>query len=68
VSLQIALLPSVIGIDDEFNLYAYVRNDPVVNVDSTGGETQLAVGGRTDDNPFGHVAGYITMRRAIVSR
>jgi RHS repeat-associated protein len=45
-----------IGYDDEVNLYTYVRNDPVANIDSTGRETRLAVSGRTDDNPFGHVA------------
>jgi RHS repeat-associated protein len=45
-----------VGYEDEVNLYAYVSNDPVAHVDSSGKVTQLAVGGRTDDNPFGHVA------------
>lgn len=38
------------------NHYVYGANEPVSLTDPSGETTQLAVGGPTWDNPFGHVA------------
>jgi RHS repeat-associated protein len=39
-----------------WNRYAYAQNNPLKYFDPDGEETKLAIGGRTDRNPVGHVA------------
>jgi RHS repeat-associated protein len=43
-----------IGQPQNWNKYAYARNDPNVLFDPDGKETQVAIGGRVSDNVFGH--------------
>lgn len=45
-----------VGSSQSWNRYTYVQNNPVKLVDPNGEETQLAVGGHTQGNPFGHIA------------
>jgi uncharacterized protein RhaS with RHS repeats len=39
-----------------WNRYAYTLNNPLVFVDPDGKLTQLAIGGKTECNPFGHIS------------
>jgi len=43
-----------IGQPQNWNKYAYARNNPMVLFDPDGKETQVAIGGRVSDNVFGH--------------
>ena len=45
-----------IGQPQNWNRYAYVRNNPMALFDPDGKETQVAIGGRVGDNVFGHAA------------
>jgi RHS repeat-associated protein len=45
-----------IGQPQNWNRYAYVRNNPLALVDPDGKETQVAIGGRVSDNIFGHAS------------
>lgn len=39
-----------------WNRYAYTRNNPLIYIDPDGEKTELAVGRNTETNPFGHIA------------
>jgi RHS repeat-associated protein len=45
-----------IGQPQNWNRYAYVRDNPLALVDPDGKETQVAIGGRVADNIFGHAS------------
>lgn len=45
-----------IGDPQNWNRYAYTRNNPLSYIDTDGEKTELAVGRNSADNPFGHIA------------
>jgi RHS repeat-associated protein len=54
--LQRFISEDPIGYEGGLNFYSFDSNDPLTFQDPSGETTQLAVGGGTSGNPFGHVA------------